>query len=84
MREKVIRIIRWLLWPCVGIAAFPVLAMLGVFGLTLTTGAGNVTTAMFVAQLLCIAAVLVLTVLRLLRRRTRSGCGRRCHPPSRC
>lgn len=70
MRDRAIRIIRWLLWPCAGIAAFPVLAMLGVFGLTLTTGAGNVTTAMFVAQLLCIAAVLVLTVLRLLRRRT--------------
>lgn len=70
MREKVVRIIRILLWPCVGVAAFPVLAMLGVFGVSLTWGTGDVTTGLFIVQLLCTAALLVMAVLRLLRRRT--------------
>ena len=70
MREKLTKVVRALLWAACGLTAFPVLAMLAVFGMTSVGGYADGVTALFVAQLLCAAAILTVSVLRLRRRRT--------------
>lgn len=73
MREKLTKAVRVLLWAAACLTAFPVLAMLAmlaVFGLTLAGGYADGVTALFVAQLLCAAAILTVTMLRLRRRKT--------------